>query len=260
MVSYLCGICEKTIDDDKESSILCDICNSWIHPKCNHLNFLDFQHISGNNNDPWFCFKCTCKIFIFRNLNNQIFHLFIHTNSKMNESSVGEYSNDNILKLNPPPNLKLLFNQFNKLTAESNKKNPENFRNLDIDEIQKMKIEPNPLSLFHINSCSLNKNFEDLEYLLKANNKTFDIIAISESGILNNANLSKNINIYNYSVEFTPTESHAGRILLYINNKLSYKPRQDLCVYKSSELESTFIEIIDKKKQISLVVYIDIQQ
>ena len=106
----------------------------------------------------------------------------------MNELSVGKYSNDsNILKLNPPPNLRLLFNQFNELTAESNKKNPENFincKNLDIDEIQKIKIEPNSLSLFHINSCSLNKNFEDLEYLLKANNKTFDIIAISESRIL----------------------------------------------------------------------------
>ena len=150
----------------------------------------------------------------------------------MNESFVVKHSNDNsILKLNPPPNLKLLFNQFNELTAESNKKSPENFincRNLDIDEIQKMKIEPNSLSLFHINSCSLNKNFEDLEYLLKATNKTFDIIAISESRILKDTNLSKNINIYNYSVEFTPTESHAGGTLLHINNKLSYKLRQDL--------------------------------
>ena len=59
-----------------------------------------------------------------------------------------------------------------------------------------MKIEPNSLSLFHINSCSLNKNFEDLEYLLQATNKTFDIIAISESRILKDTNLSKNINIY----------------------------------------------------------------
>ena len=116
-----------------------------------------------------------------------------------------KYSNDNsILKLSPPPNLTLLFNQFNELTAESNKKNPENFincRNLDIDEIQKMKIEPNSLSLFHINSCSLNKNFEDLEYLLKATNKIFDVIAISESRILKDTNLSKNINTYNYSDE-----------------------------------------------------------
>ena len=47
----------------------------------------------------------------------------------MNESSVGKYSsgNNSILKLSPPPNLQLLFNQFNDLTAESNKKNPENF-------------------------------------------------------------------------------------------------------------------------------------
>ena len=89
-----------------------------------------------------------------------------------------------------------------------------------------MKIEPNSLSLFHINSCSLNKNFEDLEYLLQATNITFDIIAISESRILKDTNLSKNINIYNYSVEFTPTESHAGGTLFYINNRLSCKLRQ----------------------------------
>ena len=70
----------------------------------------------------------------------------------------------------------------NLITAESDKKTPENFinsRNLDIDEIQKIKIKPNLLSLFHINSCFLNKNFEDLEYLLKATNKTFDVISIS---------------------------------------------------------------------------------
>ena len=105
------------------------------------------------------------------------------------------------------------------------------------------------------------KHFQDIEYLLKATNKTFDEITISESSILTDTNLSKNITINNYSVEFTPTESHAGGTLLYINNKLSYKLRQDLCIYKSSELESTFIETINPKKQIlSLVVYIDIQQ
>ena len=234
MVSYLCGVCEKTIGDDKESSILCDFCNSWIHPKCNHLNFLDFKRITANNNDPLFCFKCTSEMFCFGNVNNQNFHLFIHNKSELNESFVGKYTNDNsILAFNPPPNLKLLFNLFSELTAESNKKNPENFikcRNLDVGEIQKMKIEANSLSLFHINSCSLNKKFEDLEYLLKANNKAFDVIAISEFKILKDTNLSKNINIYNYSVEFTPTEFQAGGTLLYVNKKLSHKLRQDLCI------------------------------
>ena len=102
---------------------------------------------------------------------------------------------------------------------------------------------------------------EDLEYLLRATNKTFDIIAISESRILKDTNLSKNIKIYNNSVEFTPTESHAGGALLYINNELSYTLRKDLCIYKSSELETIFIEIINPKKTqiLSLVLYIDIQ-
>ena len=155
MVGYLCRtyLCGKTIDDDKESSILCWFCNSQIHPNCKHLNFLDFQHIIGNNSDPCLCFKCTNETFSFGNLNNQNFHLFIHNNYEMNESSMGKYTNDNsILTLNPPSSFKLLFNQFNELAAESNKKIPESFidcRNIDIDEIQKMKIEPNSLSSFH---------------------------------------------------------------------------------------------------------------
>ena len=52
----------------------------------------------------------------------------------------------------------------------------------------------------------------------------------------------------NYSVKFTSTESHASGTLLYINNKLFYKITQDLSIYKSSELESTFTEIINPKK------------
>ena len=121
---------------------------------------------------PGFALNVTVKYFLFETSTIKIFHLYIHKNSEMNKSSVGKYSNDySILTLNPPPNLnKLLLNQLNELTAESNKKKPENFiswKNLDIDEIQMMKIEPNSLSLFHINSYSLKKIFEDLEYLLK---------------------------------------------------------------------------------------------
>ena len=89
----------------------------------------------------------------------------------MNESSVGKYTNDNsILTLNPPPNFKLLFNQFNEITAESNKKNAKNFiicRNLDIDEMQNMKNEQNLVSLFHINSVLSTKILKTLNTYLK---------------------------------------------------------------------------------------------
>ena len=51
-----------------------------------------------------------------------------------------------------------------------------------------------------------------------------------------------------YSHESCLTESAAGGILLYISNNLSYKPKNDLCIYKSTKLESTFIEILNPKK------------
>ena len=37
-------------------------------------------------------------------------------------------------------------------------------------------------------------------------------------------------------------------MLLYIASQLSYKPRPDLNIYKSNQLESTFVEITNHKK------------
>ena len=102
----------------------------------------------------------------------------------MNESSVEKNINaNNRSTIKPPPNLNLLFKQLHAVTIESNKKNPENFigcKNLDTDRIQNMEIESNSLFLFQVNFCSLSKNFEDPEYLLKGTSKYFDVIVISE--------------------------------------------------------------------------------
>ena len=108
------------------------------------------------------------------------------------------------------------------------------------------------LSLFHINACSLNKNFDDLQHLLTCTKKNFDIKAISETRITKQVSLLNNLNL-NYSFKFTPTETSAGGTLLYIANHLSYKCRNDLNIYKNNELESTFIEIVNLKKSNILV-------
>ena len=54
------------------------------------------------------------------------------------------------------------------------------------------------LSLFHINVCDLNKNFDDLQHLNCTGN-VFDIIAISETRITKQVSLSNNLNLNNYS-------------------------------------------------------------
>ena len=88
------------------------------------------------------------------------------------------------------------------------------------------------LSLFHINTCSLNKSFIDLEYLIESTNINFDIIAISETRMLKDTDNVKNINTTNFSSAFTPIESTAGRTLFYIEDHLAYQSWNDLDFYK----------------------------
>ena len=104
----------------------------------------------------------------------------------------------------------------------------------DTHELQQLKI-PNKekaFSFFHINSCSLNKNFEELQNLLKSANIQFDITAITKTRVTKNISVTQNIELGNYSIEHTPTESFAGGILLYIASHLSYKTRSDLSFFQ----------------------------
>ena len=48
-----------------------------------------------------------------------------------------------------------------------------------------------------------------------------------------------------YNIKHTPTESSNGGTLLYIKQGINYKLRKDLQIYKSKELESTFIEVLE---------------
>ena len=86
---------------------------------------------------------------------------------------------------------------------------------------------------------TLNKNFDDLQYLLSCTKK-IDIIGVPETRITKQLSLLNNLNLNNYCCVFTPTEITAGGTLLYIDNHLSYKCHNDLNIYKKNELESTF--------------------
>ena len=83
---------------------------------------------------------------------------------------------------------------------------------------------------------------------MSSTKKVFNIIAVSETRIAKQVSLLDNLNLNNYSFEFTLTETSVAGTLLYIANHLSYKRRNDLNLYKKNELESTFIEIVKSKK------------
>ena len=96
---------------------------------------------------------------------------------------------------------------------------------------------------------SLSKDFDKVNHFINKSKLEFDILGISESGILKCQSLNTNVSLQNYVViDQTPTESNAGVALLYINKRHPYKTCPELAIYKPKNLKSIFVEVVLPKK------------
>ena len=102
-----CKICHVNVNN-KDSAPQCDICQSWVHVKCNKLNHIDYKYLQGSN-EPWYCLSCCSKIFPFVRLTNKDFILFI-TNCLFQQGTKSDSDNESLLLLKPPSDLALLYN------------------------------------------------------------------------------------------------------------------------------------------------------
>ena len=75
------------------------------------------------------------------------------------------------------------------------------------------------------------------------------IIGIFECYLKANQQSLSNISPQNYTYEFTSTKSSKGGTLTYIDKNIKYKLREDLKLYESREIESTFLEIIKNNQK-----------
>ena len=63
MMNYPCGICGKSVNCNHKA-IQCDLCDFWIHIKCNGLNANDYASLQKSS-EKWFCSKCVYEILPF---------------------------------------------------------------------------------------------------------------------------------------------------------------------------------------------------
>lgn len=100
----------------------------------------------------------------------------------------------------------------------------------------------NGLTIFNMNSRSLNKNFDNITTFISLLNNEFSIMGFTETWLNDNNNTSI-ININNYRlVEKHRHKRRGGGVCLYIKKNYNYKCRDDLSVFNDS-IESLFIEI-----------------
>ena len=236
-----CGICKKAVGNNHRA-IQCDVCKFWVHIKCNNISPPTYQEYIGDD-DPWICINCIKTTLPFGNLDNKLFYI--------NQQGVATQSNLDNIRFTINPADKNLINQITNLIIENT--DPDNpnskFCNYyDVNKFITKKFKPDSnFSLLHLNIASLQFHFEDLKVLLQVLDFPFDIIAISETKIQKGIDPLININLPNYQYLHTPTESTKGGTLIYISNKLIFKPRPDLEIYQAKDIESTFTEIIMPK-------------
>ena len=235
MVKFPCGICQKEVKS-KHKAICCDLCDQWIHISCNKLTKTDYNKMM-NSNLLWFCKKCLKKELPFNSITNQEFN-------KIYDSKYATA----FQKVTP---------DFKEKAAHLAKEQTNNILNCsyyDLSDLNKINTKDNKyFSLFHLNISSLPYHFEEIEELLDQMKIKPEIIGISESRIYKDKEPLTNICLKNYNIEQTKTESSKGGTLLYISESLNYKKRNDLKIYKTKELESTFVEIINKKGKNTIV-------
>ena len=101
-----------------------------------------------------------------------------------------------------------------------------------------------------MNISSLPFRIEELSTFISEHNLAFDIFGVRETKLrLNKAPLNSVI-LPGYNFKFTATECSSGVTAIYIKKGLNYKLRKDLEIYKSKQLESTFIEVNLKNEKI----------
>ena len=257
MITVPCGVCKKTVGENHRA-ILCSLCGLWVHIKCNFLDSKDYASFQDEKNDcqSFFCINCVSDNIPFSTLNNTEFSVSVKK-GVLNSA-------EKVLDFVPTTFQKNMFDQLNTAINNnaydldtddsSHSDDREILPTIDcqyysVDDFSSAKFSPNKnFSILHYNIHSIQCHIEEFRVVLNMLDFNFDVICFSESKLQKDIDPKIDINIDGYHVPIsTPTESSKGGVLIYVNKNLHFKPRSDLNIYKSKELESAFIEIINDK-------------
>ncbi len=249
---FPCPVCNKNVNVNHHA-ICCDICDQWVHIKCNRLNEKDYAKLKNDPNKEgtvFYCIDCMSKLLPFNSLTDADFYSIVERGVVLPDTVI---DNDQLAFLK----CKDYLNKLNQYVSDTQNENdefssaPVDCKYYTIDDFAESKFNSKKTtSIFHINIHSIEKHIDELRSYLLLGNFQFDVLAISESKLQIDAQPKVDITIagYHYPLN-SPTKATKGGVLLYIKENLLFKPRPDLQKVMTDEkyLESNFVEIIHPK-------------
>ena len=228
-----CGICYKKVNRTQRA-FTCSQCNNMLHAKCNSTPTSTYEQ--GN-----ICITC-----------------IILDNSKMFPFTL---ENDDVLQGINSIDLPSLADSLPSLDISSKLTNLPNLSNYDIDEnlylninsqyctieeLSNQQVSQEDLSLFHMNIRSLSLHHDEFHSLLTNLNTNFKVIGLSEIKASVDTPISDNIELPGYKFHYTPSNSAAGGVGIYVKSDLRANKRDDLS-FTNDDFETIWIEIDNSK-------------
>ena len=246
-VKYPCNVCHRPVAKNHKG-IQCDICDQWVHIRCNHTSIGEYQNLQRDDKS-WCCQKCTLSNIPFSSTTRDSLKL-------LNQGKRSLFAE--IFDPNENPNIDFFRDIKDSLSDEITKNELNESIDCQYRSINELneQIDTNKnsnLSLLHLNINSLKLHHSEFDVLLKNCNIKFDVIGITETG-LNELNNNENTSLDGYhEPEDTLATRSKGGTRLYVSEDLNHIPRKDLQISKKNLLESTCIEILNKNHTNTIV-------
>ena len=225
---YYCRIYSKKVGHFHKS-VQCDLCDQWSHIKCDGIDNKTYEALKKSSDyESYFCKICEEETFAFQKLSDDEFFTSIVKNIDLKDD----------------------LNLFNDLSGHNKDEPSINCDYYDLSIPIPSSSNCN-LSIFHLNLASLSLHKDELVTSLSLLEIEFDMIALMETRIRAGIDPTYELSLKGYYNYQTPTESVKGGVIIYIKNNIDVKRQTDLenKMYKSCELESVFLEIVNEGKK-----------
>ncbi len=176
---FPCPVCNKNVNENHHA-ICCDICNQWVHIKCNRLNEKDYKKIQDDptkEGTVFYCIECMRKLLPFNSLTDSDYYSIVERGVILPDVVT---DNDQLAFLK----CKEYLNKLNQYISDTQNENdefssaPVDCKYYSIDDFAKSKFNPMKTTSIFQSIFILLKNTLmnfDLTYFLV----TFNLMSLS---------------------------------------------------------------------------------
>ena len=172
-----CNVCCRKVQK-RHKAIQCDICQNWVHIKCNFLDEKTYKKLQTSS-DPWYCLTCLKSILPFSTITNE--NLYV-TQKGLTLNPISTMNTPNESALNMMSSLNIFSDQ----ESQDEDITPcKYYEPIELNGLKQSKHKHH-LNTLHLNIQSIFSHVDDLQRLLTLSNDIkFDIIGLTETRLKN---------------------------------------------------------------------------